>query len=269
MNIMPRFIISLRYTATVLFQLVFLFVLLHISFAIVKKPPKEIKKKMEEHKILPDIVDHPAKYELKLKYFYEHIPNFGNDLNPHDLDAPPYYVNFERRLDVDEYYTMLMIDPDQPSRAQPEEREWIHWLVTNMWGCSLLSGDTIVRYLTPKPEQGTGPHRYIFFVFRQADGEMNFDEKIINNTRYDGDLRGHFNTKEFIKRNRLGAPHAVNFFYSEWQPPPASTALPFTVVVDVEDVEYQELWIPEMNRTSPSDDSRKYEATTNTHTEDA
>ncbi|CAH0394693.1 unnamed protein product [Bemisia tabaci] len=232
MNIMPRFIISLRYTATVLFQLVFLFVLLHISFAIVKKPPKEIKKKMEEHKILPDIVDHPAKYELKVGL-------------------------------------LSCADPDQPSRAQPEEREWIHWLVTNMWGCSLLSGDTIVRYLTPKPEQGTGPHRYIFFVFRQADGEMNFDEKIINNTRYDGDLRGHFNTKEFIKRNRLGAPHAVNFFYSEWQPPPASTALPFTVVVDVEDVEYQELWIPEMNRTSPSDDSRKYEATTNTHTEDA
>lgn len=109
MNIMTRFIICLRYTTTVLFQLVFLFVLLHISFAIVKKPPKEIKKKMREQKILPDIVDHPAKYELKLKYFYEHIPNFGNDLNPHDLDAPPYYVNFERRLDVDEYYTMLMI----------------------------------------------------------------------------------------------------------------------------------------------------------------
>lgn len=47
-------------------------------------------------------------------------------------------------------------DPDQPSRSEPKESEWVHWLVNNMDGISVYSGDTIVKYLTPKPENGTG-----------------------------------------------------------------------------------------------------------------
>ncbi len=43
--------------------------------------------------------------------------------------------------DPNSFYTLLMTDPDAPSRAQPEFREWHHWLVVNIPGNNISEGD--------------------------------------------------------------------------------------------------------------------------------
>ncbi|XP_072159239.1 protein D1 [Bemisia tabaci] len=247
-----------------------IFAFLQVALVITAKTPEEIEKIMKEHNIVPDIVEYPPKHELKIKYVYGYKANFGNNIDPNDLEGRPFWVRFPRG--VNDYFTLLMIDPDQPSRSEPKESEWVHWLVNNMDGISVYSGDTIVKYLTPKPENGTGPHRFIFFIFKQPGGRMNFTEKAINNTRYDGKIRGHFNTKDFIKRNKFGAPHASNFFYSEYKPPRnGTTTVPpefrFTYqTIDADildgDIDYDVHGIPGINSTSHTESTGKDNAST-------
>lgn len=43
--------------------------------------------------------------------------------------------------DPNSFYTLLMTDPDAPSRANPEFREWHHWLVVNIPGNKISEGD--------------------------------------------------------------------------------------------------------------------------------
>lgn len=44
----------------------------------------------------------------------------------------------------DAYYTLLMVDPDAPSRSNPKNREFRHWLVTNIRGNDVQKGDEII-----------------------------------------------------------------------------------------------------------------------------
>lgn len=71
-------------------------------------------------------------------------------------------------------------DPDAPSRAKPEFREWHHWLVGNIPGNDVGKGETLSEYVGSGPPQGTGLHRYVFLVYKQND-KINFDEPRLTN----------------------------------------------------------------------------------------
>lgn len=62
-----------------------------------------------------------------------------------------------------------MVDPDAPSRETPTAREICHWLVINIPGNKVADGQTIAEYIGSGPPEGSGLHRYIFLIFKQAD----------------------------------------------------------------------------------------------------
>lgn len=39
------------------------------------------------------------------------------------------------------YYTLLMVDPDAPSRKNHTMREFIHWMVVNIPGDNVTAGE--------------------------------------------------------------------------------------------------------------------------------
>jgi phosphatidylethanolamine-binding protein (PEBP) family uncharacterized protein len=43
--------------------------------------------------------------------------------------------------DSNSFYTLLMTDPDAPSRQSHQAREWLHWLVVNIPGNNVSQGD--------------------------------------------------------------------------------------------------------------------------------
>ena len=69
-----------------------------------------------------------------------------------------------------------MIDPDagktKPNDARPgnADKYYLHWLVVNISGGDVLSGDVLVPYQGPTPPAGTGKHEYIFQLYEQPCG---------------------------------------------------------------------------------------------------
>lgn len=72
----------------------------------------------------------------------------------------------------DKSFTLVLTDPDAPSRADPKFGEWRHWVVT---GVKLSEANENVKltsaaatpYEPPAPPAGTGLHRYVFLLFEE------------------------------------------------------------------------------------------------------
>jgi len=105
-----------------------------------------------------------------------------------DVQTQP---DIKYKFNPNKLYTTIMFDPDAPSKANPINANYLHWLIVNK--------DDIVAPFTPSnPPQGSGPHRYFFGLFEQknkislSNDEMNKIKK-----------RKKFDVNDFIKQNNL------------------------------------------------------------------
>nr|CAH7752655.1 unnamed protein product [Callosobruchus chinensis] len=174
---------------------------------------KNIKKgasPMDQHKVVPDVVDAVPAKQVEVVYPSGAVVGMGNVLTPTQVKDIP-KVTWD--ADSGKHYTLCMTDPDAPSRKEPKFREWHHWLVGNVPGCDVSKGETLSAYVGSGPPQGTGLHRYVFLVYEQP-AKLNFDEKRLPNTS--GDNRGNFSIRKFAQKYKLGEPIAGNFYQAEW-----------------------------------------------------
>lgn len=85
-----------------------------------------IKKTMEQHQIVPDVISVAPVEVAKVTYPGGVTVNQGNELKPRQVkDIPEVQWN----ADASAFYLLAMTDPDAPSRKEPTYREWHHWLV--------------------------------------------------------------------------------------------------------------------------------------------
>ncbi|USP79525.1 PEBP-like protein [Curvularia clavata] len=82
-------------------------------------------------------------------------------------------------------YTFMMIDPDAPTPDDPKFGYWRHWVVTSIPSLSeasvqdiTASGKTLTQYLAPGPKDESGPHRYLFLLFEEKEGQILQKEEI-------------------------------------------------------------------------------------------
>lgn len=97
----------------------------------------------------------------------------GNVLTPSQVKDEP-KVTWEAEKGA--YYTLVMIDPDAPSRTDYSLREILHWLVMNIPESNVESGDEVVEFIGTGAPKDTGLHRYIFLVFKQPNGKIQHNE---------------------------------------------------------------------------------------------
>ncbi|XP_044742009.1 protein D3-like [Chrysoperla carnea] len=134
----------------------------------------------------------------------------GNHLTPTQvLKTPRVKFNGDRN----KYYLLVMTDPDAPSRAQPTLREFVHWLVGNIPGDNVCSGETIIEYVPSAPPQNSGDHRYTFLIYEQP-GQIEFDEPRISNTSISG--RPNFSIRNFANKYGFGEPIFGNFYQCQY-----------------------------------------------------
>jgi len=113
--------------------------------------------------------------------------------------------------DSNALYTLAFVDPDAPSRAEPKFRSWRHWLVVNIKGSDLSSGETLTPYIGPGPPEGTNLHRYTFWVYKQS---APVKIEAFNNER---EGRRSFSIRDFAHKNHLGSPLGFAYFFAQHQ----------------------------------------------------
>ncbi|XP_044730207.1 protein D2-like [Chrysoperla carnea] len=160
---------------------------------------------MEKLEIVPAIIPKTPDKVLEVKYPGNVKVDNGNQLTVDQTSKPP-TVEWEAKEDA--FYTLLMIDPDAPSRSNPKKAEWQHWLIGNIPGKNVKAGDVIIDYNGPTPPKNSGLHRYIFLVYEQPTGKISFKEKKIPKDSSEG--RANFSIKDFSSKYKLNTPIAGN-----------------------------------------------------------
>ncbi|GAB6024933.1 hypothetical protein CHUAL_010036 [Chamberlinius hualienensis] len=170
---------------------------------------------MEDAGIVPFLIPVAPKDTIKVVYPGNVMVRDGDELTPTQVRDKP-LVEFTG--DSNKFYTLIMTDPDAPSRSDPIYKEVLHWLVVNIPGNSLAKGEMIADYIGAGPPQDSGLHRYIFLVYEQP-GRITVDLPRSSITSVKNRLK--FETSEFAEKYKLGEPKAGNFFqaqYDDWVP---------------------------------------------------
>lgn len=156
------------------------------------------------------MVDVNPKLTLTITYPDDKSVELGNELAPKQVRATP-SVKYEGSKDA--YYTLIMTDPDAPSRKNPVAREFNHWLVVNIPGSDVEAGETLTAYLGSGPPKDTGLHRYVFYLFQQP-GKLDFSGEA-KHDKFDGN-RKNFSTAKFVEKYKLGEAVAGNFYQAQY-----------------------------------------------------
>uniref|UniRef100_A0A8C7EED1 Phosphatidylethanolamine binding protein 4 n=1 Tax=Nothoprocta perdicaria TaxID=30464 RepID=A0A8C7EED1_NOTPE len=103
----------------------------------------------------------------------------------------------------DKKYVLVMVDPDAPSRADPSQRFWRHWLVSDIRVSRAQPRPLVpAEYARPAPPARSGYHRYQLRLYEQKD--------------HAASLRaGAWSMERFVERFRLGSPVASTQFLTK------------------------------------------------------
>ncbi|XP_076890573.1 protein HEADING DATE 3A-like [Bidens hawaiensis] len=150
-------------------------------------------------RVIGDVIDSFTKsINLTVSYTDREVSN-GCMLKPSQvLNQPRVDIGGD---DLRAFHTLVMVDPDAPSPSDPNLKEYLHWLVTDIPATTgARFGQEVVCYESPRPS--TGIHRMVFVLFRQMGRQ----------TVYAPGWRQNFNTKDFAELYNLGSPVAVVYF---------------------------------------------------------
>ncbi|KAL0984058.1 hypothetical protein UPYG_G00136540 [Umbra pygmaea] len=143
--------------------------------------------------------------------------HYGNHLTPTEAAGAP-QVTFE--AEEGSLWTLLLTSPDE--HLLNSEGEYVHWLVGNIPGGEVSSGEALYDYLAPIPAKGTGFHRFVFILFRQ-EGTINFEEDIQQLPCVSLSERS-FKTEQFYRKHQdVMTPAGLSFFQSQWDQSVTST----------------------------------------------
>ncbi|CAM8883804.1 unnamed protein product [Rhodiola kirilowii] len=154
---------------------------------------------MVMERVIGDVLD-PFTRSISLSVRY------NNKVVTNGCELKPSQVIFQPSVDIGgddlrTFYTLVMVDPDAPNPSDPNLREYLHWLVTDIPATTTARfGQEAMCYESPRPTAGI--HRFVFVLFRQLGRQ----------TVYAPEWRQNFNTREFAELYNLGSPVAAVYF---------------------------------------------------------
>mmetsp|Transcript_55901 Transcript_55901/g.136979 ORF Transcript_55901/g.136979 Transcript_55901/m.136979 type:complete len:315 (+) Transcript_55901:147-1091(+) len=189
-------------------------------------------KEAEEGGVIPDVVETvaPVMYasfsvgfrgvDPRRPFYYV---GMGTEMTPALVRDPPVVwwpsgVGAEEKL-----HTIVMLDPDAPSRQDPRMRHWLHWLVVDVRGkcnstmCEFDPAENTgvaeaATYKGATPPKGTGLHRYVVLIYEQSralGGEAGLASGVLDSSR------GGFSLSDLCGKYDLGHPKGIRFFVAQ------------------------------------------------------
>ncbi|VDO98918.1 unnamed protein product [Soboliphyme baturini] len=156
----------------------------------------DIAAKFTEAEIVPDVLSTAPTKKLTINYPGKPEIEAGSTMHVLDVRHAPKvtYPGTEGS-----YYTLIMIDPDNLSRTNPSQREWLNWIVINIPADAIAEGMMsrhLVGYMGPSPQPRTGLHRVVFLLFEHVKRKLN--QPAIK-------ARSKFSVKAFMEKHELGS----------------------------------------------------------------
>ncbi|XP_075682108.1 large ribosomal subunit protein mL38 isoform X2 [Rhinoderma darwinii] len=179
--------------------------------------PKHIERVAEHYGVYKDLFGEATfvpRVTLRIQYNTEEhavMPvYYGNVVTPSEAAAAP-EVLFE--ADEGSLWTLLLTNPD--GHLRETDSEYVHWLVGNIPGNQVLSGDEVCHYFPTFPAKGTGYHRHIFILFKQEE-LIDFTDDLRPNPCHSLKLRT-FKTLDFYRKYEdKMTPAGLAFFQCTW-----------------------------------------------------
>ncbi|KAF8465984.1 phosphatidylethanolamine-binding protein [Kalaharituber pfeilii] len=157
--------------------------------------------------------------------------NSGVEFTPNETVTPPESISLTPfagpmnpllPFSTSQLYTLVMIDPDAPSREDPTVAQVVHMVQTSLvielgmdagmtvsQTVGLMSTlEPLIPYRGPAPPEGSGLHRYIFLLFPQPTLAINLNGASSQN-------RTGFDVEMFARDNLLGPPLAGAYFVAQ------------------------------------------------------
>lgn len=151
------------------------------------------------HGIIPDVVKDTSFKPwglLAAEYSPSAPVAMGNTISVEDAQSKP-KVHFtldpksESKISDSDLFTLVITDPDAPSRTDKKWSEFCHYVETDLRmpsdsshpttsalpdfvASELANGKTLVEYHGPAPPKGTGKHRYVFLLYKQSGDSSSF-----------------------------------------------------------------------------------------------
>lgn len=179
---------------------------------------------LTEHRIVPDVLS-PNHIKpigvLSAEYSNDNPVAMGNQLTVKNTRSRPtvHFAPQDASLKATDRLTLVVTDPDAPSRNDKKWSEFCHYVesdikVSETEGGILENGKVLKSYVGPAPPLGSGPHRYVFLLFKQpafSDSSKYTPIKDRPNWGFGTPATG---VEKWAIENQL-LPIAVNFFYAE------------------------------------------------------
>ncbi|XXG52487.1 hypothetical protein AAC387_Pa03g0810 [Persea americana] len=157
-------------------------------------------------RVIGDVIDMFVSLVGMYVYYGPRRVSNGCNINPSAAVNPP---NIQITGDPDDFYTLVMVDPDAPSPSAPTHREWVHWMVADIPGGSTASrGKEVLQYMAPEPPVGI--HRFVFILFSQ--------NKTSDIPVMPPPARHNFRTRDFSSQYGFGLPVAGVYFNARKEP---------------------------------------------------
>jgi len=174
---------------------------------------KEIKAKLHAAGVISDVLDDfDPTNAISVTFNGGKTISYGNELTPTDVFDGVVAASWQTEPGA--LYTLVKTDPDAPAREEPKWREWGHWILGNIPGHDLSKGTPVWDYVGCGPPKGTGLHRYVYVLYKQA-GQVDFS-KAGQKSKHQANGRGGFKIRDFAKEYHLGSPIAANWFQAQW-----------------------------------------------------
>ncbi|KAH8359201.1 hypothetical protein KR093_005124 [Drosophila rubida] len=162
------------------------------------------------HNVVPDVIPEAPNQLLKVTYPNGLVAENGVELTPTQVKEQPVV---EWSAEPSDYYTLIMTDPDAPSRDEPKFREFKHWVLVNIAGNDVSTGEALAEYVGSGPPKDTGLHRYVFLLYKQP-GKLDFDgARVSSKSRRN---RPKFHVARFAEHHQLGSPVAGTLYQAQY-----------------------------------------------------
>lgn len=197
---------------------------------------------LSQHEILSDVL-HDSQFKpwgvLAAEYSKGAPVAMGNTLSVDRTQLKPvvqFSLNPEEgspRIKDRDLFTLVMTDPDAPSRTDKKWSEYCHYVESDLKILDhsatrstaavsepqfvveeLANGTVLQQYQGPAPPKGTGKHRYVFLLYKQPDGVTSKEFTPIKDRPNWGYGEPATGVHRWATENKL-QPISANFFFVE------------------------------------------------------